>query len=407
MTRHLAPPPICDDPLACGSIPLERNRYFTGKYMTARDFAAEQQYLIGRSRLHNRLFHGWGVVCGLEVEHRQGYGCEDWVVVKAGVAIDCCGRELVVPEDTPLKLPLPWSEPTDGESVLDPCTGPFLICLRYIEEAIESVPVLYGDRCPRDQQEANRVRECAKIDFCDVTAGCWPSRGDAYGDSEMRECPDCDDEAPSDRSCLKVSCQCGEAVPIALIDFVPGGEQTFEIDTSGRPIAGAQSAKRLTRIVGTNWRHGDVVPLSTVLGDWKAQLRVTFDRPLLPVDRCAPGTGIGQYTFVVQYAGLPRALEFVPACENTPALDPDDPCTAIFWIEPRSCWGLAGNVVHVTLRCDFILDCHGVPVDGNHLRGSLPTGDGIPGGVFESWFEVTFNGDDGRPEPGLMPPSGE
>jgi hypothetical protein len=42
----------------------------------------------------------------------------------------------------------------------------------------------------------------------------------------------------------------------------------------------------------------------------------------------------------------------------------------------------------VQLKCDFILDCRETPVDGDHLRGRLPTGNGVPGGTFESWFHV-------------------
>jgi hypothetical protein len=44
--------------------------------------------------------------------------------------------------------------------------------------------------------------------------------------------------------------------------------------------------------------------------------------------------------------------------------------------------------LHVILKCDFILDCRGLPVDGEHLRGRPLTGDGAPGGTFESWFYV-------------------
>ena len=42
----------------------------------------------------------------------------------------------------------------------------------------------------------------------------------------------------------------------------------------------------------------------------------------------------------------------------------------------------------MTLRCDFILDYRDNPVDGDHLRGRRPTGDGVAGGTFESWFRV-------------------
>ena len=48
----------------------------------------------------------------------------------------------------------------------------------------------------------------------------------------------------------------------------------------------------------------------------------------------------------------------------------------------------AESIIYVTLQCDFILDRDGVPVDGNHLRGRLPTGNGAPGGAFQSWFRV-------------------
>jgi hypothetical protein len=53
----------------------------------------------------------------------------------------------------------------------------------------------------------------------------------------------------------------------------------------------------------------------------------------------------------------------------------------------------------VLLRCDFVLDIDKRAVDGEHVRGKLPSGDrpappqpghthGIQGGLFESWFLV-------------------
>jgi hypothetical protein len=55
--------------------------------------------------------------------------------------------------------------------------------------------------------------------------------------------------------------------------------------------------------------------------------------------------------------------------------------------------------VFLTLRCDKVIDEHGIPVDGNLLAGwaereeheyVVPhhTGDGVPGGLFESWIRV-------------------
>src|SRR5688500_10314645 len=79
---------------------MERMRYFTGGFMTARDFRDEQEYFLSRTRLHNRMMHGWGIVCGLFVVPHPDKNCwDDAVVVKCGLAIDCCGREVVVPKD--------------------------------------------------------------------------------------------------------------------------------------------------------------------------------------------------------------------------------------------------------------------------------------------------------------------
>jgi len=58
----------------CDIPQLARNNYFTGKFMTGRDFTDEQRYLLGKVRRHNRYLHGSGVVCGLTVSfrHRRG-----------------------------------------------------------------------------------------------------------------------------------------------------------------------------------------------------------------------------------------------------------------------------------------------------------------------------------------------
>ena len=54
---------------------LERVRYFPRQLMTAEDMRTEQAYFVERLRRHNRLLHGWGIICGLQVlprhYHRQ------------------------------------------------------------------------------------------------------------------------------------------------------------------------------------------------------------------------------------------------------------------------------------------------------------------------------------------------
>jgi hypothetical protein len=180
-------------------------------------------------------------------------------------------------------------------------------------------------------------------------------------------------------------------VPLALITFDPEHpEAGFEIDTQGRRTLPVPP-QYLTHVVDINWTHGGEVSLSR-LRDWGGRLEVRFDRKLLATEGNA--TGINAYTFNVQYGGVQRDIEYLPFDrDHPPALEGD--CLAVFTIDPDYIEGgdnIAGNVVYVTLKCDFILDCHENPVDGDHLRGRLPSGNGIPGGVFESWFRVVYDG---------------
>ena len=62
-----------------------------------------------------------------------------------------------------------------------------------------------------------------------------------------------------------------------------------------------------------------------------------------------------------------------------------DPTTGKY-LDYSGC-GNSLNCNHPVVR-DFILDCHHRPVDGGHLAGKTPTGNGTAGGNFESWFIV-------------------
>ncbi|MET0649608.1 MAG: hypothetical protein ABW208_23600, partial [Pyrinomonadaceae bacterium] len=80
----------------CSLQTFERNRYFYGKPMTVSDFEAEQRYLIGKHRYINRLIHGAGVLCGLQVTLPTGFTAErPRVELAEGAALDCCGNLIV------------------------------------------------------------------------------------------------------------------------------------------------------------------------------------------------------------------------------------------------------------------------------------------------------------------------
>src|SRR3954470_11402632 len=76
---------------------MARNTLFDGRIMSAQDFIDEQLYFMGKDRRHNQLLHGWGTVCGLKVLEHPNPDCRPQdVIVTAGAAIDCCGRETLV-----------------------------------------------------------------------------------------------------------------------------------------------------------------------------------------------------------------------------------------------------------------------------------------------------------------------
>ena len=52
---------LCDDPAG-----LVRTRFFPGQLVGPADFTQDQRYFREKHRRHNRMLHGWGVVCGVE-----------------------------------------------------------------------------------------------------------------------------------------------------------------------------------------------------------------------------------------------------------------------------------------------------------------------------------------------------
>jgi len=75
---------------------LKRNKYFSGKLMSEKDFQDEQDYHNEKRRLHNQWLHGYGVATGLEVSVSDDPPGN--VRVEAGYAIDRAGNDVILPE---------------------------------------------------------------------------------------------------------------------------------------------------------------------------------------------------------------------------------------------------------------------------------------------------------------------
>lgn len=166
--------------LECDLPTQEHLNYFTGQFLAERDFRDEQNYHIGKHRQHNRYLHGWGTVCGLRVVQHHNPDCRKRIVIiEPGLALDCCGRELVLRDKFHLDINKALA------SQVDDGTTPgkhLLISLCYQECKTEFVPALYSEcGCQETGCEANRVREGATIEVRRVDKLPEPPTHEAVG----------------------------------------------------------------------------------------------------------------------------------------------------------------------------------------------------------------------------------
>ena len=112
----------------CDSTIAELPRYYPRQLITPDDLTLEQNYFRDRMRRHNRLMHGWGVVCGALVCPVPSPSGSDptvpfvaWQVqVQTGYVLGPCGDEIIL--DCPRIVDLR----TGGVSGVtgDPCVEP-------------------------------------------------------------------------------------------------------------------------------------------------------------------------------------------------------------------------------------------------------------------------------------------
>jgi len=149
----------------CRFEPFARNHYFDGKFMVARDFTDEQRYYVDKLRHHNARLHGSGVVCGLKVKQHPNEACRDrFVCIEPGTAIDCCGHEIIIPEEECVDIATLAAIKALKEKN-DTATHTLQICVRYKDCPTEDVPVLY-DECGCDETKCapNRILESYEFD---------------------------------------------------------------------------------------------------------------------------------------------------------------------------------------------------------------------------------------------------
>jgi hypothetical protein len=384
----------CNGTGGCGDLPeLARLRYFHGQPLGALDLRREQSYHRDRARMHNRLLHGWGIVCGLEVHvapRKEADECNDdptiaEVIVMPGAALDCLGNEIVVRHPRPVYVDTLLSE--HDRKVLTDKPGTVYLKLCFHEIPIDPArPLLTGGCDPVPGCEHARIldcyRICATLDRPDKGPACEPCCG-ACGDV-----------------CLEL---------VAIRDFKPGQPLTeSQIDLTGRR---ALALHELTEIIGINWVHGATYSRENANSLLDSGLRVWFSRGV----RVASLTrGVFELTGVESGGGRSASPyniegEFVD-------LPNDELTTEMKYRRTTGETLQYGDRLIITIRGDFIVDECCRALDANHLGGGVPlagedtyrpateassepfcpprpSGDGVEGGDFVSWIYVEERGE--------------
>lgn len=178
----------------CGITTMVRSRFFPGQLLVDGDLQLLVDYAATKDRLHNRFLHGAGVVCGLLVRcHPCGGG---QVVVEPGMALDCCGNDIIVP--CPVELDINAMvrdlrlKQLAGYDCGDPCgknaepgdpernLRRYDLYVRYCEEHTDPVtPYTSDDDCASVECEFTRIREGYSFELrCPEDEECPPTMWD-------------------------------------------------------------------------------------------------------------------------------------------------------------------------------------------------------------------------------------
>lgn len=168
---------------------LERPRYFPRQLITPVEMTLEQDYFKDKLRRHNRLLHGWGVVCGAEVctvRSTADNGWEPWKVrVQPGYILGPFGDEILIAKEQVISLQVPitaggpealnneisdaWCRPVYRESLPEWV----YVAVRYHERQTRQVRAQPAG-CGCDDSSCEYSRICDGYDF-GVLPSCPPS----------------------------------------------------------------------------------------------------------------------------------------------------------------------------------------------------------------------------------------
>jgi len=207
---------------SCTTSVVELPRYYPRQLITPDDLTLEQNYFRDRMRRHNRLLHGWGVVCGalvcpLAVTNADGTtSYEPWKVqVESGYILGPYGDEIVIDCKRTVDVRTMGVTGVSGEPCLDQpdpwCTEVFTppdtteqtiyyIAVKYMQSMTRPVRVQSaGCGCSDSSCEYSRWHDGYQIGVLDACPHCSVSDAKTITPLFVKllqgntpECPNCD-----------------------------------------------------------------------------------------------------------------------------------------------------------------------------------------------------------------------
>jgi hypothetical protein len=389
---------------SCATIPdLERLCYFFGQLLEPADFRAEQSYFATLLLLLGRYTAGWGVACGLDVQVKTepSPDCDDQdeygqlaLTVTGGIAIDCCGRLVVLREAYHCRLHRLLGA-VEREALRD---GKVLyLSIEHVERPVRPTRGLAEVCDPMTGTQYGRIRDEARV----VVSLERPKH---------RNCDTCLDPCPDPRVLL---------ASVRLAD--PARPATAVARAELRRLL---ARHELATITDVGWVHGGRYERRQADRLLSNGFGLRFSRP---ISVASLQEGVVDLVIYEGGAGRRDALYFK-------AVDlewaPDTTFVTEVFVkvsQPESYQ--AGDRIHLSVRCDFLLDECCRAVSGAHLGGGVPfdealargkvnhpaagklvcsdppdrsgpwrSGNGVEGGFFESWIMIVADGEYGGSE---------
>lgn len=310
---------------------LERPRYFPRQLMTPTELILEQDYFRDKMRRHNRLLHGYGVICGAwvsrvpleadpgqpqptpaEMEKMKGAGTtvqpqlyDRWLVnVSTGFLLSPVGDEIVIACDQIVDVRgfcqevasdepcLPTLDPWHSDASVSRPSGPVFVAVRYKEIAARPVRVQpSGCGCDESDCEYSIWKdgfEICMLPECPPSHQVEPEQQDASSLAMPVDCLSWTEDSwvvlaqvdlgPDGITAID-NASCRRIVPSLATGYYPGR-------TPAKDQAALLEAARKTIIEYTDLKEGDLVELRHILA--------VPDRPGVELSEVTPKSYLGK-----------------------------------------------------------------------------------------------------------------